>query len=157
MPSSSDSIADWTAAWTEARALLLVTWTRAPSLLSDPTSRRLLELSLAVAACRDELRIHAHVVLPGALHVIGALPCRASWPRILGQVKANHARWNAQRQRRQRITTPTGPHWRSKVLVQPLGASDLPRAVHALHYLPVHEGLVTAPGEWETSSWHVSR
>ena len=147
------SSSDWTAAWTEARALLLVTWTREPAFLADPSSRRLLELSLAVAACRDELVVHAHVVLPGAFHVIGALPCRGSWPRVLGQVKANHARWNAQRRPN---GTARAPHWRSKVLVQPLSAADLPLAVHALHCLPVREGLVTSPAEWDASSWHLS-
>ena len=144
---------DWTAAWTEARALLLVSRTRDPSFLAEPASRRLLELALAVATCRAGLHVHAHVILPGSLHVIGALPSRASWPRIMGKVKAAHARWDASRRG---PAAPKGPRWFPSVSVRPLAECEIPRAVRELHLLPVRQHLVTTAAEWDASSWHAA-
>jgi REP element-mobilizing transposase RayT len=146
--------ADWTSAWTGAAALLLVTTSRDGRLLGDARSRRLLELALAVAACRENLHVHAHVVLPSSLHVIGGVPSAMPWPRVLGQVKSAHARWDA---RRRGIPSSGALRWRANVLVRPLAAIDIAAAIDALHALPVREGLVRTPGDWDASSWHRRR
>lgn len=149
-----NSPSDWTAAWTGAAALLIVTRSRDRRLLADASSRRLLELALAVAACRENLELHAHVVLPSSLHVIGGVPSAMPWPRVLGQVKSAHARWDA---RRRGVRSTGVLRWRESVLVTPLAATDIAAAIDALHALPVREGLVRTPGDWDASSWHRRR
>lgn len=143
MPSSQD----WTDRWTEARALALVARARDPRLLASPASRRLLELALAVEAVRWQLPVAAHVVLPGSLRLIGLVPSPLPWPLVLGRVKAAHGRWL-------RDAGAVMPRcgWARDVDVRPLRPREISPAVEALHLLPVREGLVREPLDWDATS-----
>jgi hypothetical protein len=144
---------DWTSAWSGAAGLALSSWTHDPRLLADTTLARLLELSLEATALRHRLVVHAHVILPGSLHVVtgvpgpGDAPGAVAWPVALGRIKGEFSTWTNRMRRRD------GPTWKPAARIRPLSARALPDAVDRCHEAPVQAGLVTFAGDWPFSSW----
>jgi hypothetical protein len=141
---------DWTSAWTGAAALAISSWTRDPTDLADPESRRLLELALEIVVRREGLILHAYVILPGALHLVTGAPGpaqRLPWPIAVGRVKSCHAGWERARR------GSSGAIWRSHVRVQPMASEQVSAAVARLHEAPMSMGLATSPADWDASSW----
>lgn len=141
---------DWTSAWTGAAALAISSWTRDPTDLSDPGSRRLLELALEVVVRRERLVLHAYVILPGAFHLVTGVagPAeRLPWPLAVGRVKSCHAGWERARR------SISGAIWRSRVRVQPMSSGQVGAAIERLHDAPMSMGLAKSPADWDASSW----
>lgn len=143
---------DWTLAWRGASALALSTWTLHRERLSDPHAARLLEAALALTALGRRLSLHGYVVLPGALHLVAALPAAGSpaplapWPTALGQVKGLFARWDNRR------LALTGRVWKPGARVRPLTGPAVLTALVRCHAAPVRMGLAPRPDAWPHSS-----
>ena len=144
-----DAHSHWTAGWTHAEALAISTWTRHPRALASRDVRRMLEIALEIVVRRERLALHAHVVLPSGLHVVGgrAGRDRLPWPLAVARAKACHARWT------RGWTDVPRPAWRTHVRVQPLAGDSVREAIERLHAAPVKLGLCARPGEWDASSW----
>lgn len=142
---------DWTAAWQRASALALSARTRRP-LLRDPAAARLLAECLHDVVDRDDLPLLGWLILPDGLHVIGLHASPVPWTTAIGRVKQAFSR----RVRRLALAPP-GPAWRLDVRVRPLAESDVPRALAALHEMPVREALCPGPEDWPWSSARQAR
>lgn len=114
------------------------------------SAQRLVDALEAVLE-RHGMRVHAFVVLPDALHLVGhaGTPGPDGWPAALGRVKSSFAR------REHALTGESGPLWREAARVRPLSGAAVAHAAALCHDAPVRAGLADSPAGWPYSSWRL--